>query len=195
MLTANRAPAVESPMRQSLICLLLMISLPALAQIYKYTDANGNTAFSNQPPDGTRTEVVELPPLNSIETQAPARPVVNSPPQSAPAQPQPQPQPQPQTAYDVLELTDLPTDEALRANNGTFIIGVKIQPRLQQDHRLQLLLDGNLYGQPSNLPRFQVVNIDRGEHSFAVVVKDGERIIQQSETITLTVQRVHLGKP
>lgn len=87
------------------------------------------------------------------------------------------------------------TDEALRANNGTFIIGVKVQPRLQQNHRLQLLLDGNLYGQPSNLPRFQVVNADRGEHSFAVVVKDGERIVQQSETITLTIQRVHLGKP
>ncbi|UFI44758.1 DUF4124 domain-containing protein [Pseudomonas savastanoi] len=193
MLTANCAIAVESLMRQSLICLLLLISLPALAQIYKYTDANGNTAFSNQPPNGTKTEVVELPPLNSIERQTPARPVVNSTPQPAPAQPQPQSQPQ--TAYDVLELTDLPADEALRANNGTFIIGVKIQPRLQQNHRLQLLLDGNLYGQPSNLPRFQVVNIDRGEHSFAVVVKDGERIIQQSETITLTIQRVHLGKP
>lgn len=193
MLTANCAIAVESLMRQSLICLLLLISLPALAQIYKYTDANGNTAFSNQPPNGTKTEVVELPPLNSIEKQTPARPVVNSTPQPAPAQPQPQSQPQ--TAYDVLELTDLPADEALRANNGTFIIGVKIQPRLQQNHRLQLLLDGNLYGQPSNLPRFQVVNIDRGEHSFAVVVKDGERIIQQSETITLTIQRVHLGKP
>ncbi|KKY57244.1 DUF4124 domain-containing protein [Pseudomonas amygdali pv. lachrymans] len=193
MLTANCAIAVESLMRQSLICLLLLISLPALAQIYKYTDANGNTAFSNQPPNGTKTEVVELPPLNSIEKQTPARPVVNSAPQPAPAQPQPQSQLQ--TAYDVLELTDLPTDEALRANNGTFIIGVKIQPRLQPTHSLQLLLDGNLYGQPSNLPRFQVVNIDRGEHSFAVVVKDGERIIQQSETITLTIQRVHLGKP
>ncbi|KPX95642.1 Uncharacterized protein ALO63_00478 [Pseudomonas amygdali pv. mori] len=193
MLTANCAIAVESPMRQSLICLLLLISLPALAQIYKYTDANGNTAFSNQPPNGTKTEVVELPPLNSIEKQIPARPVVNSTPQ--PALAQPQPQSQPQTAYDVLELTDLSADEALRANNGTFIIGVKIQPRLQPTHSLQLLLDGNLYGQPSNLPRFQVVNIDRGEHSFAVVVKDGERIIQQSETITLTIQRVHLGKP
>ncbi|QVI70226.1 DUF4124 domain-containing protein [Pseudomonas syringae] len=178
-------------MRQSLICLLLLISLPALAQIYKYTDANGSTAFSNQPPNGAKTEVVELPPLNSIETQTPSRPVVNSAPQPPPAAPQSQPQ----TTYDVLELKDLPTDEALRANNGTFIIGVKIQPRLQPTHSLQLLLDGNLYGQPSNLPRFQVVNVDRGEHSFAVVVKDGERIIQQSETITLTVQRVHLGKP
>ncbi|WP_024643325.1 DUF4124 domain-containing protein [Pseudomonas syringae] len=180
-------------MRQSLICLLLLISLPAMAQIYKYTDANGNTAFSNQPPNGTRTEVVELPPLNSIETQNPSRPAANSAPQSPPASAPAQTQPQ--TAYDVLALQDLPTDEALRANNGTFIIGVKILPRLQENHRLQLLLDGNLYGQPSNLPRFQVVNIDRGEHSFAVVVKDGERIIQQSETITLNVQRVHLGKP
>nr|WP_161469198.1 DUF4124 domain-containing protein [Pseudomonas syringae] len=193
MLTATCAIAVESLMRQSLICLLLLISLPALAQIYKYTDANGNTAFSNQPPNGTKTEVVELPPLNSIEKQTPARPAVNSAPQSAPEPAQQQSQPL--TRYDVLELTDLPTDEALRANNGTFIIGVKVQPRLQQNHRLQLLLDGNLYGQPSNLPRFQVVNADRGEHSFAVVVKDGERIVQQSETITLTIQRVHLGKP
>lgn len=192
MLTANLAPAVESLMRQSLICLLLLISLPALAQIYKYTDANGNTAFSNQPPNGAKTEVVELPPLNSIETQTPSRPALNrEPQQTAPVSPPSQPQ----TAYDVLALTDLPADEALRANNGTFIIGVKIQPRLQPNHSLQLLLDGNLYGQSSNLPRFQVVNIDRGEHSFAVVVKDGERIIQQSETITLTVQRVHLGKP
>ena len=192
MLTANLAPAVESLMRQSLICLLLLISLPALAQIYKYTDANGNTAFSNQPPNGAKTEVVELPPLNSIETQTPSRPALNrEPQQTAPVAPPSQPQ----TAYDVLALTDLPADEALRANNGTFIIGVKIQPRLQPNHSLQLLLDGNLYGQPPNLPRFQVVNIDRGEHSFAVVVKDGERIIQQSETITLTVQRVHLGKP
>lgn len=132
MLTANCAIAVESLMRQSLICLLLLISLPALAQIYKYTDANGNTAFSNQPPNGTKTEVVELPPLNSIETQTPSRPVVNSAPQPAPDAPPSQPQ----TAYDVLELTDLPADEALRANNGTFIIGVKIQPRLQPTHKI-----------------------------------------------------------
>ncbi|WP_122687929.1 DUF4124 domain-containing protein [Pseudomonas viridiflava] len=179
-------------MRQSLICLFLLISLPAVAQIYKYTDANGNTAFSNEPPNGVKTEVVELPPLNSVESR-PSRPVLNTAPQAV--EPQTQTRTQSQDAYSTLELSDLPTDEALRANNGSFIIGVKIQPRLQQAHSLQLLLDGNLYGQATNLPRFQVMNIDRGEHSFAVVVKDGERIIQQSETITLTVQRVHLGKP
>ncbi|MDG6402679.1 DUF4124 domain-containing protein [Pseudomonas quasicaspiana] len=174
-------------MRRSLICLLLFIALPAAAQIYKYTDANGNAAFSNQPPDGVKAKVVELPPLNSVDTQKMATPV--TPPQN------PQPQAQAQAGYETLELADLPTDEALRANNGTFTVGVSIKPRLMQGHLLQLVVDGNLYGQPGNVPRLQVVNIDRGEHSFAVAVLDNGRIIQQSPTITLTVQRVHVGKP
>ena len=184
-----RINATGACMRRSLACLLLLIALPAAAQIYKYTDANGNTAFSNQPPDGIKAQVVELPPLNSVDTQklpgtaAPA-PAHNS---SAPAQPQ--------AAYPTLELIDLPQDEALRANNGTFPVGVAIQPRLRSGHLLQLLVDGELYGQPGNVPRLQVVNIDRGEHSFAVVVLDKGRVIQQSPTITLTVQRVHVGKP
>lgn len=170
-------------MRRSLACLLLLVSLPAIAQIYKYTDANGNTAYSNQPPDGAKAEAVELPPLNSIEPVAP-RP-------SAPANDAAQIQ----AAYDTLELTDLPLDEALRANNGTFTIGVKIEPRLRPGHLMQLLVDGNPYGQPTNIPRFQVVNIDRGEHSFAVAVQNSQGIIQQSPTLTLTVQRVHVNRP
>jgi hypothetical protein len=175
-------------MRRSLICLLLLIALPAVAQIYKYTDANGNTAFTNQPPDGVKAEAIELPPLNSVET----------PKVPAPAQNQPIEQPasaQPEAPYQTLELTDLPAGEALRANNGTFTVGVRIQPRLAQGHQLQLLVDGNPYGQPGNVPRLQVVNLDRGEHSFAVVVLDKQGIIQQSQTVTLTVQRVHVGKP
>jgi hypothetical protein len=35
------------------------------------------------------------------------------------------------------------------------------------------------------------VNIDRGEHSLAVQVIDGQNIVQQSPTVTFTVQRVH----
>jgi hypothetical protein len=174
-------------MRRSLACLLLLISLPVAAQIYKYTDANGNTAYSNQPPDGIKAETVELPPLNSIEPAAPR-------PGSAQSAPAAQTE-QPQSAYSTLELTDLPTDEALRANNGTFTIGVRIEPRLRSGHLMQLLVDGNPYGQPSNIPRFQVINIDRGEHSFAVAVQDAQGILQQSPTITLTVQRVHVNRP
>lgn len=171
-------------MRRYLACLLLLICVPAMAQIYKYTDANGNTAFSNQPPDGTKAEAVELKPLNSVEAQRPMAPV------SEPTQ-----NPADQPAYQRLELTDLPADAAVRANDGTFTLNVAVEPRLQPGHRLQLLVDGNPYGQPSNLPRLQVVNLERGEHSFAVLVHDARRVIQQSPNVTLSIMRVAAGRP
>ena len=175
-------------MRQSLVLVLLLFALPAVAQIYKYTDANGNTAYSNQPPNGTQAETVDLPPLNSVQTVAPP------PAPPAPAQNQNEPQ-QNAAAYQLLALTDVPNGDALRANNGTFTVGVAIQPRLQPGHLLQLILDGKPYGQPTNVPRLQLVELDRGEHSLAVQVLQGPDSVQQSQTVSLTVQRVHVGKP
>jgi hypothetical protein len=167
-------------MGRGFLFILLLIALPAAAQIYKYTDAAGNTAYSNQPPDGVKAQPVELPPLNSVERQAPPTP----PAQATSGE-------QPRSAYEVLELTNLPTTEALRANNGTFTVNVLIKPRLQGPHLFRLLLDDQPYGQPSNVPILQLVNIDRGTHSLAVQVIDGEDIVQQSPTMTFTVQRVH----
>jgi len=167
-------------MGRAFLFILMLIALPAAAQIYKYTDADGNTAYSNQPPDGVKAQPVELPPLNSVEPQTP------------PAAPtQPNTNEQPQNAYEVLELTGLPTTEALRANNGTFTVNVLIKPRLQGPHLLRLVLDEQPYGQPSNVPILQLVNIDRGMHSLAVQVIDGETVVQQSPSVTFTVQRVH----
>ncbi|WP_249678309.1 DUF4124 domain-containing protein [Pseudomonas abieticivorans] len=169
-------------MRSCLVCLLLLVSLPAFAQIYKYTDADGNTAYSNEPPNGTASETVELPPLNSVQPQPQTLPQAHVPRNKGVAAP----------AYDTLQLTDIPTAEALRANNGTFTVGVDLAPRLQPGHVLRLQLDGKPYGQPSNVPRLQLVNVDRGEHSLAVQVLSNGELVQQSPTVTFTVQRVHV---
>ncbi|POF40036.1 DUF4124 domain-containing protein [Pseudomonas laurylsulfativorans] len=169
-------------MGRGFLFILLLIALPATAQIYKYTDANGATAYSNQPPDGVSAQPVDLPPLNSIERQPPG--------EAAPTAKATRNE-QPHTTYEVLELTGLPTSEALRANDGTFTVTVLITPRLQGPHLLRLLLDGQPYGQPGNVPTLQLVNIDRGEHRLAVQVIDGENVVQQSPAVTFTVQRVH----
>ncbi|NKF25803.1 MULTISPECIES: DUF4124 domain-containing protein [unclassified Pseudomonas] len=167
-------------MGRGFFLLLLLIALPAAAQIYKYTDADGNTVYSDHAPDGVQAQPVELPPLNSVQPQAPSPPSSDTP-SPAPAR----------NAYEVLELTGLPTEEALRANNGTFTVSVLIKPRLQPPHQLRLLLDDAPYGQPSNVPILQLVNVDRGEHRLAVQVINGETIIQQSPAVVFTVQRVH----
>ncbi|EJM29498.1 DUF4124 domain-containing protein [Pseudomonas sp. GM25] len=167
-------------MRSLLLILMLVCACTASAQIYKYTDASGNTVYSDHAPDGVQAQPVELPPLNSVQPQA------ASAPSSGTASREPA-----SNAYEVLELTGLPTEEALRANNGTFTVSVLIKPRLQPPHQLRLLLDDAPYGQPSNVPILQLVNVDRGEHRLAVQVINGEAIIQQSPAVVFTVQRVH----
>ncbi|MBY8933695.1 DUF4124 domain-containing protein [Pseudomonas fluorescens] len=168
-------------MGRTFLYILLLIALPAAAQIYKYTDANGNTVYSDHSPDGVQAQPVELPPLNRVEPQTPSTPPASSTETREPAR----------NAYDILELAGLPTEEALRANNGTFTVNVLIKPRLQPPHQLRLVLDDEPYGQPSNVPILQLVNVDRGEHRLAVQVIDGQTIIQQSPPAALSVQRVH----
>ncbi|VVM67597.1 DUF4124 domain-containing protein [Pseudomonas fluorescens] len=168
-------------MGRTFFYILLLIALPAAAQIYKYTDANGNTVYSDHSPDGVQAQPVELPPLNRVEPQAPSAPPAPEADNREPAH----------NAYDILELAGLPSEEALRANNGTFTVQVLIKPRLHPPHQLRLVLDDVPYGQPSNVPILQMVNVDRGEHRLAVQVIDGQTIIQQSPPIPLSVQRVH----
>ncbi len=78
--------------------------------------------------------------------------------------------------------------------NGTFNVSVSIRPALHSGHQLQLVLDGKPYGTPSGGTRFTLHEIDRGDHSLAVQVLNGERVLQSSPPVTFTVQRVHLGK-
>ncbi|MOA22870.1 hypothetical protein D3C78_1434620 [compost metagenome] len=165
-------------------CLLLAVALPATAQIYRYIDANGNTVFTNQPPDGAASERVELPPTNTVRSQAPTAPADDGTDQANGA-----------PFYQVLALTDIPSDEALRANNGTFSVGVALDPSLQPGHSLRLRLDGQPHGQPSNVPRLHLVNLSRGEHTMAVDVLSGTRVVQTSAPVTFTVQRVHTSSP
>jgi hypothetical protein len=108
---------------------------------------------------------------------------------------QPKKEEKEQAAYSRLSLSDIPSEEALRANNGTFTVSVDIDPRLRPGHSLRLLLDGQPYGQPSNVPRLQLTEVDRGEHTLAVEVLSGQRQVQQSESVTFTVQRISVNSP
>jgi hypothetical protein len=171
-------------MRSLLACLLLALSLPATAQIYSYTDANGNRVFTNEPPQGSDAQLVQLPPTNTVAAQpinpsniaAPTNNSMNAP-------------------FSVLQLTGLPTEEAMRANNGTFSVGVTTMPDLSASQQLQLILDGQPYGSPSSNPPLQLTELARGDHSLAVQVLSGGSVVQKSSAVTFTVQRVALATP
>jgi len=171
-------------MRTALFSLLLILSVPALAQIYKYTDDKGNTVFTNQPPDGVAVDEVKLPPANTVNIKTPELP----PPLPDDAQGERQ---QP---YRSLAIGGIPDEEALRANNGTFTVTAHLDPALQQGHQLRFLLDGIPQAPASRSTSLQLNNVDRGTHQLVVEVLAGEQVLQRTAE-TFTVQRVHTSSP
>jgi len=171
-------------MRLIVTCLLAALALPASAEIYKYTDANGNTVFTNQPPQGTNAQEVSLPPVNTV--QSPPPPAMPDNNQSGAPEEQ---------VYSVVEITNVPTEDALRSNNGNFTVGVRLEPSLRIGDSIQLVLDGQPYGGLTNSLQFPLNNIERGDHTLGAQVFSGDRLIQQSPTISFTVQRTSTNNP
>ena len=58
----------------------------------------------------------------------------------------------------------------MRSNAGSLAVRVRVDPELQEGHRLQLLLDGVAQGSASRKPEFRLENIDRGTHSLQLQI-------------------------
>ena len=102
----------------------------------------------------------------------------------------------PISRYARLEIINLPDDEALRANNGSFEVQVAVEPPLARGHSLRLLLDGNPHGPTTQGTPLQVQQADRGTHSLVVQVLDAAgQPLQQSDAQTFTVQRISVNSP
>lgn len=169
-------------MRKLLFCLSIIMTLPALpamGEIYKSVDAQGHTVFSSQPPVGKPSETVQLQPTNSI---APPQNASGSANQQAGAE----------QRYSVLLPTGLPDDAALRANNGTFNIGVQIAPDLFPGDTLRLILDGKPYGESTTSLSLPVSQLARGAHTAAIEVLDATgKQVQVSVAVPFGLQSVH----
>lgn len=163
-------------------CLLLLLTAPAFAEIYRYTDDQGRTVFTDQPPEQWSSERIEQPPSN-LFTPAPPIPLIAIEALLA-------------GHYTRLEITNLPDEGALRANNGSFNVQVATDPPLAPGQSLRLLMDGQPYGPATRDTTLSVHQADRGTHSLAVQVLDAYgRPIQQSDTVTFTLQRISVNSP
>lgn len=172
-------------MRIAMLSLLVLLSAPAMAQIYKYTDERGNTVYTNQPPDGVAADQVKLPPANTVDIRTP------EPPPPLPGEAQDAQQAQP---YRSLAIGGIPDEEALRANNGSFMATAELDPPLRRGHLLRFLLDGEPLAAPSASTSMQLNNVDRGSHRLEVEVLANGQVVQRASQ-AFTVQRVNTSSP
>jgi len=169
--------------RRVLLLLALIVALPAGAQVYTYTDADGNTVFTDQPHKGAKR--VDLPPSNRlIQTPAPSKPVVVKPPVQGKVM-----------HYQMLRILVPLPDTSVREENGALVVTVTSDPTLQPGHDYQLLLDGKAVGDPGTSPVFSINNVDRGAHQLSAQIVDQQgQVIEQTPQQPFYMQRISLNQ-
>lgn len=139
----------------------LLLSLPALAAVYMEKDADGNVVFTDRP-DSAQAKPVEISPPSIYTAPDLPPPVHKTPPPKAVT-----------TRYEYLRITSPADDEPIRANNGRLTVSIRISPRLNAEHLLELLMDGKKVAETQG-DRFELAEVDRGTHSLQVQVVDAK---------------------
>ncbi|MEH6388739.1 DUF4124 domain-containing protein [Pseudomonas profundi] len=183
--------------RISILASMILLALYAgslSAQVYSWTDENGNRVFSDQP--HPKADSIDLGPVNTIEPPSPSAMEWQNDRDRSQTSGQ-----QSQTVYQRLAITSPTHDQAVRANDGTLSLTVETNPPLSGNHLLRAEVDGKLAeeavpGNGNAAHQLQINELDRGSHTVtAVVVNARGEIIQRSDPLRIHIQRTSLNQP
>lgn len=166
-----------------LLTLILASSVSMAAEIYTYTDAQGNRVFTDQPHKNARR--VDVAPSNNMTGTPPTRNVKISPAVPAKASAA--------VRYTLLRILVPEPDATVRSVEGNLIVTVSSDPALQEGHAYRLLLDGQPVDAPGRSPVFPLSNIDRGTHQLSVEILDRNgQLLEKTPNQPFHMQRISL---
>jgi hypothetical protein len=166
-----------------ILCALTMFAMPAMAQLYKCKDADGNIIYTDEP--CTNGEELKLPPL---PTYTPAR----LPP--APTEDKKDKE----EAYTSLVIKSPENDSVVRNNTGTVNITYSLKPALDKirGHKFSIVLDGKQLKTKGTTSEVQLSDIDRGAHTIQIhVVDDQDKVLISSKPTTFHMKRHSILHP
>lgn len=167
-------------------CLILSASH---ADIFKWTDSQGNVHFSDTPRQGAVK-------LNLPETQSFSAPTPTPPSPEETSEPERSGK-QMEHVYTKILIEQPQNEETIRNNQGSIAVSVKVTPELMPGDKVQLILDGTPIGEPQPALQFGLNGVNRGSHTLAVQIVDKSgNVMSTSDSITVflfrpTVGRVH----
>ncbi|KAA0010407.1 DUF4124 domain-containing protein [Billgrantia pellis] len=166
---------------------VLLADMALATTIYRTTDAQGNVVFTDDPDSGG--EPVDLAPLTVVPSRdgrlAPLSPPAGSevPTNQAPGQPF--------MPYDTFrirspaQLTKLPASQA-----GNLQVELAIEPSLRPDHRVRLLVDGQVSQSAMHTSAFVLNDLDRGGYELQAELLDGRgEVRHRTPPVSFTVER------
>lgn len=162
-----------------------LVSLPAMAEVFTYIDAQGNRVFTDQP--GARN--AKRVPLATSNRMS-ANPSGATPMTAAKTNPT-----KPLFHYDMLRVLVPEPDATIRSSAGELIVSITSEPGLQRGHRYRLLLDGQPTDEPGPSPVFALSNIDRGSHNLSVEILDEQgRTVERTANQPFHMLRISLAQ-
>jgi hypothetical protein len=183
---------LRTPLCWALAALLVSLASFANAQIYTWTDADGNTVYTDKPNPNARQ--VDLPPTNTLESAIPTMP-------QEPSTSSGQRDDQPNNGYSTLQIASPADDEGIRANDGNVTLVINTEPPLAPGHLLRVSVDGELQqaaiaGNGQSSQRLTLTELDRGSHDIVAVVTNSRgKEMQRSAGITVYIQRTSALQP
>jgi hypothetical protein len=169
--------------RAWLFVLSALMSLQASAEVFTYTDAQGNRVYTDQPRSNAKR--VPIATSNRMSANPAAAPITTAKKSTE----------QPLFHYDMLRILVPEPDATIRSSAGEIIVSVTSEPGLQRGHRYRLLLDGQATGEPGLSPVFPLSNIDRGSHNLSVEIFDAEgRTVERTANQPFHMLRISLAQ-
>ncbi len=167
-----------------LVALLVLLSTPALAQVYKVTDDEEGVVFTDRPDanPGAKVEKIEIRDTN----QSAPPPLLPTPSRSssssrtadaAPAEP-------------TVVITSPANESTIAMGPGNFAVSARVEPPLRSSETLVLLIDGQAYGAEQTGTSWFVEGALRGPHDLVV-----QRNARGTSAATSEPVRVYVLRP
>ncbi len=166
-----------------LAALLVLLSTPALAQVYKVTDDEEGVVFTDRPDanPGAKVEKIEIretnqtapPPLMPAAPRSSSR----SAEDAAPAEP-------------TVVITSPANETTIAMGPGNFAVSARVDPPLRSSETLVLLIDGQAYGAEQTGTSWYVEGAMRGPHDLVV-----QRNARGTSAATSEPVRVYVLRP
>lgn len=159
---------------------LFICSVPAMAEVYKCEDADGNITYTDTPCE--QGERLKLPPAQTYTPGAiPTLPLAADKKDN-----------KKNNGYDSLEITEPENDSVIRDNTGAVKISYRLKPALKSalGHRFAVAIDGTRMKTKGTSNQIQLSDIDRGTHTVQIhVVDDEDKTLISSEPVNFHMKQ------
>ncbi|BFM13124.1 hypothetical protein R50072_32770 [Simiduia litorea] len=159
----------------------LGMSAIAMAQVYKTTDENGRTVYTDRPSEDA--ESVEMREINS------APPIKVRPNTNTDESPK-------QVLNYQVHITSPANETYLTPGERNLTVAFAVNQPLKDGVRAQLLSNGNPVGSSTTDSSITLGEVERGEHQVTVIIYNGDdEILAESAPIKIYAHRATAPKP